>query len=61
MKIINLYVKIAGQEEEAEVSCPIRAEADVKSCCLDIRASRESAEAWDADLQDTVFHHLCCL
>lgn len=45
MKIINLYVKIAGQEEEAEVSCPIRAEADMKSCCLDIRASRESAEA----------------
>lgn len=33
-------MKIVGQVEEAEDSCPIRGEADVESCCLDIRESR---------------------
>lgn len=43
-KIINLNVKTAGQVEEAEGSCPMRGEAEVKSCCLDIRVQRESRD-----------------
>lgn len=33
-------MKIVGHIEEEEDSCPIRGEADVESCCLDIKRVR---------------------